>query len=61
MEIFDGILDSRVDQDEEDGDEEVFFTTLWSPVPPEHIADVQYGMNDTRYICYRGRDPQQCP
>ena len=36
-------------------DAEVFFTTLWSPVPPENIADVQYGMNDTRYICYRGR------
>ena len=35
-------------------DAEVFFTTLWSPVPPIYVADVQFGMNDTKYICYKG-------
>lgn len=35
-------------------DAEVFFTTLWSPVPPIYVADVQLGMNDTKYICYKG-------
>ena len=35
------------------GDTELFFTTLWSKVPPGYVADLQHGMMDTRYICYK--------
>ena len=35
------------------GDTELFFTTLWSKVPNACIADLQYGMNDFRLICYK--------
>lgn len=36
-----------------EGDTELFFTTLWSKVPPGYVADLQNGMMDTRYICYK--------
>ncbi|MBP5398223.1 MAG: metallophosphoesterase [Bacteroidales bacterium] len=35
------------------GDTELFFTTLWTKVSPGFVADLQYGMMDTRYICYK--------
>ena len=37
------------------GKAELFFTTLWSPVPEEMLWDVEYGMMDCQRICYSGR------
>ena len=34
-------------------DTEFFLTTLWSKIPSSHIADIQYGLNDFRLICYK--------
>lgn len=37
------------------GDTELFFTTLWSPVPPDKIWGVEMGMADCQRIIYNGK------
>ncbi|MCC8118157.1 MAG: metallophosphoesterase [Bacteroidales bacterium] len=37
------------------GDSELFFSTMWSPIDPKHIWDVQGGLNDCYRIRYQGR------
>ena len=37
------------------GDTELFFTTLWTRISPQHLLEIQWGMNDFRHGILNGK------